>query len=69
MAEKFADVTFSKLSNGKFGVRVRKGVEKKTGDEVSVEKRDGSTVEVVLGRLVEENKYGDKVYEFVGESR
>jgi hypothetical protein len=68
MTEKFPDVTFTKMSNGKWGAKVKKGVDKKTGDEVVVSKRDGSTEEGVLGRLVDENTYGDKTYEFVRES-
>lgn len=65
----FAKVSFAKMKNGKYGVRVAKGVDKKAGDEVTVEKANGETSEVVLGKMVEENQYGDRIFEFVSESK
>ena len=57
-----ADIRFKSLSDGSFGVSIAKGTDHKSGDKVSVTKKDGSTSEVVLGEFVEENKYGDKIF-------
>ena len=57
----FRDPSFAKLKSGKFGVRT-KNPDAKKGDTVTVHRRDGGVAEVVLGRLIETNKYGERVF-------
>lgn len=56
-------ITFKKLDDKNFGVSVPKGMSATTNDTVEVVKRDGSSTTVTIGKLIEENKYGDKIYE------
>lgn len=67
-ARNFDPISFKKVGD-KFMVRVSKGVSANTGDTVDVAKRDGSTTSVKLGRMVEENQYGDKIFEIVGKKK
>lgn len=54
--------TFKKLADGSYGVSVRKGETANPGSTISVEKRDGSVESVVLGEMIEENSWGDRIF-------
>lgn len=65
----FEGNAFKKLADGKFGVVVRKGTAANSGDTISVTKKDGSVSEVVLGEMVEENKWGERIFKIVPQKK
>ena len=65
----FEGNAFKKLADGKFGVVVRKGTAANSGDTISVTKKDGSVSEVVLGEMVEENKWGERIFKIVQQKK
>lgn len=59
----FDKISFTKLANGNFGVKVPKGIKAAEGQTVEVNQKNGETREVVLGALVGENTWGDQLFE------
>lgn len=60
----FDQIRFKKMGEKQFLVSVPKSLTAKTGEIVTVEKRDGSSSKVTLGTMVETNKYGDQLFEY-----
>ena len=57
-----SEISFKKLPDGSFGIRVAKTREVSPGESLTVARKDGTESDVIVGEFVSENSYGDKLY-------